>query len=388
MRIVHFADAHLGYRAYHRVTDKGINQREQDVQNAFGAVMKAAVDLQPDLVLMAGDLFHSVRPSNLVLQRAFKSLMGFRRGCAAPMVMIAGNHESPRSTETGCILKLFENIPDIHVRDGGFEALKLTRPNVTVFCLPHRGLAEMNSIHIAPTADSETNLLMLHGTLDGIGKDMYDTLTISRSQVLSNAWDYIALGHYHIHTELAPNAFYSGSTEYTSHNPWEELGAGRRKGFIEYDTATRQKTFHAIKTRDLRSLDPIHGEGLSADEIMERVNQAVEGVKGGLNEKVVRLRVFDAPRSVQADLDHARLRELRASALHFDLAITPPRPKGFQTAVEGSVRRTLEQEWSDFVAERELPGGVERDRLTALGLEYLALASAERVPTDAATDTA
>ena len=29
-------------------------------------------------------------------------------------------------------------------------------------------------------------------------------------------WSYVALGHYHVHSKICPNAFYSGSLDYTS----------------------------------------------------------------------------------------------------------------------------------------------------------------------------
>ena len=35
MKILHIADTHLGYSAYRKTTDDGINQREIDVYNAF-----------------------------------------------------------------------------------------------------------------------------------------------------------------------------------------------------------------------------------------------------------------------------------------------------------------------------------------------------------------
>lgn len=385
MRFVHFADVHLGYRAYHRLTPRGVNQREQDVQDAFNRTLKEISRIQPDLILMAGDLFHSVRPSNLVLQRTFRAFLRFRQECAAPIVMIAGNHESPRSAEAGCILRLFENIPDVIVRDGRFEAVKLPGLDATVFCLPHRGLGELNSLQIEPDANSHHNLLMLHGTLEGIGKDMYSGATIRRSQVIGSNWDYIACGHYHLHTKLAENAYYSGSTEYTSFNPWEEVGKGvPPKGFIEYDTITREPAFHKIQTRTLLDLPPIHGEGLAAGEITERIRSAAEGVRGGLEDKVVRLVVWDVPRKVQVDLDHAKIREIRSQALHFDLSIRLPRPKGFApAATEKSVRRTLEQEWTEYVEGYTLPAGVEREPFKTLGLEVLSQVSAETVPTDA-----
>jgi DNA repair exonuclease SbcCD nuclease subunit len=348
-------------------------------------MLRDITGLKPDLVLMAGDLFHSVRPSNLVLQRTFKALLRFRQECDAPIVMIAGNHESPRSAEAGCILRLFENISGVTVKDAQYEAVRLPELDTAVFCLPHRGLGELSTLQIDPDPESRYNILMLHGTLEGIGHNMYDGTTINRSQVLGSGWDYIACGHYHIHEKLAENAYYSGAIEYTSFNPWEEVGKGvPPKGFIEYDTDTRKLNFHETRARTLLDLPPVHGEGLSAAEIMERIEGAADAVKGGLEDKVARLVVWDVPRKVQVDLDHVKLREIRSRALHFDLSVRLPRPKGMASAAPAqTVRRTLEQEWSEYVEGYALPGGVEREGLKKLGLEYLSQVSAETVPTDA-----
>jgi hypothetical protein len=43
MRVLHFADVHLGYRAYNRVTEQGINQREADVFKTFEFALEAMV---------------------------------------------------------------------------------------------------------------------------------------------------------------------------------------------------------------------------------------------------------------------------------------------------------------------------------------------------------
>jgi DNA repair exonuclease SbcCD nuclease subunit len=387
MRLIHFADVHLGYRAYHRLTPSGVNQREQDVQDAFNRTLKKISELDPDLILMAGDLFHSVRPSNLVLQRAFKSFLRLKEKCSAPVVMIAGNHESPRSAETGCILRLFENIPGVIVRDGRYDALRLPDSDVSVYCLPHRGLGELSTLQIAPSAESGANLLMLHGVLEGVRDHLDGGITLSRSQILSDSWDYIACGHYHIHTQLSENAFYCGSTEFTSHNPWEETGKNLPgKGFIEFDTETRKMAFHSVETRTLQDLPAIRGEGLSAAEIMGKIESAVASVKGSLAEKIVRLVVWDVPRKIQADLNHAALREIRSQALHFDLSLRPPRPKGFNLSANAVPRRTLEQEWSDYVHDARLPAGIDRESFQKLGADYLAQASAETVPTDGRID--
>jgi DNA repair exonuclease SbcCD nuclease subunit len=230
---------------------------------------------------------------------------------------------------------------------------------------------------------------MLHGTLEGISDSDYGGVKIKRSQILGDGWDYIALGHYHLRTKIADNAYYSGSTEYTSNNPWEEVGKDQpKKGFIEFDTATREMTFHEVKARAFVDLPPIQGNSLSAPEIMQKIEEATAKVKGGIAEKVVRLVAWDVPRKVQIDLDHARLRELRASALHYDLSLRVPKAKGSVafTSTGAVIRRSLEQEWTEYADEASLPSGVERDPFKGLGLDYLARVSSETVPADGAED--
>ena len=70
MKIAHLADLHLGYRAYHRITSRGVNQREADVAEAFRRAVARVVEARPDLVLVAGDIFHTVRPTNTALPTA------------------------------------------------------------------------------------------------------------------------------------------------------------------------------------------------------------------------------------------------------------------------------------------------------------------------------
>ena len=62
MRLVHLADLHLGFRQYQRLTPAGINQREADVAGTFRRALDRVIALRPDLVLVAGDVFHTVRP--------------------------------------------------------------------------------------------------------------------------------------------------------------------------------------------------------------------------------------------------------------------------------------------------------------------------------------
>ena len=99
MRIVHLSDTHLGYAAYGRVNDRGLNQREEDVFAAFSRVVDATLEIHPDVVIHAGDLFDSVRPTNRAVSFAVEQILRLaKRGI--PFVAISGNHETPKLRET------------------------------------------------------------------------------------------------------------------------------------------------------------------------------------------------------------------------------------------------------------------------------------------------
>jgi len=373
MRIAHLADIHLGYRAYNRVTRQGLNCREADVFNAFRQALAKVVEIQPDLIVIAGDLFHSVRPSNLCIERTFAEFVELRTRSEAPIVLIGGNHDSPRSVETGCILDLFQNIPRTFVVHRGYSAVEIPELAATVFCLCHSTIEVISSLKIEPNPSSRYNVLAVHGTLEGIGQSFYDTVPpITRSLVLRDDWDYIALGHYHINEKLADNAYYSGSTEFTSFNIWQETE--RPKGFIEFDLDERRLVgFHEVDTRDVVDLRPVDGDGLSGGELDGLIRARLEGVRGGHEEKILRLVVQNIPRAIIPDLDYRAIRQFRSEALHFDLKFLPPKKEALRSAAGNShAARSLEEEWREFALSYEAPGGVDREELVARGLEYLA----------------
>lgn len=372
MRVIHIADPHLGYRAYNRVNKQGLNEREADVFLAFREAIHKTAELKPDLVLIAGDMFHVVRPSNLTIQYAFRELAALTQKITAPIVIIGGNHDSPRSADTGCILDLLKNLPGIHVAHSEYLQIKLDQLDASVFCLCHRALPHISSLKIEPDRSSKHNILLAHGTVEGVLKYAGDLYQLSRSQVIRDDWDYIAFGHYHSFTELAPNAYYAGSLEYTSTSLWSETKA--KKGFIEYDIADRKLiSFHNVSTREVVDLRPIDADGLAADEVNRMIVNRVEGIDGGHADKIVRLIIENLPRGVQADLDFAFIRSIRTQALHFELQTRLPSRTGVSSdSREAGTARSLEDEWSDFARDCEVPGGVNRDQLTDLGRDYIA----------------
>src|SRR5947208_835480 len=98
MKLAHLADLHLGFRQFDRQTPKGANQREVDVAEVCKRAVDDMLEQKPELIVVAGDLFHSVRPTNAAILYCFRQLHRLRTGLpGTPIVVIAGEHDTPRS---------------------------------------------------------------------------------------------------------------------------------------------------------------------------------------------------------------------------------------------------------------------------------------------------
>jgi DNA repair protein SbcD/Mre11 len=384
VRVAHLADLHLGFRAYHRLAAGGINTRERDVALAFRAAVDRLAELKPELLLIAGDVFHSVRPSNAAITDAFRQFLRLRRALGdTPIIMIAGNHDSPRSVESGSILRLFAEIPDVHVVDDEARAIHLAALDTTVLAVPHNALAGGPPPALEPDPAAAVNVLMLHGTVTGGVADEklrylaeYGGGRIDVSEIRAERWDYVALGHYHIMVDLAPNMWYAGGIERTASNIWEEANAP--KGFLVVDMETGGVSFEPLPTRDVIDLPRLQARDrngpLEPAMLDDRIRAALDGVEGGVDGKIVRLVIEEITREVFRALDHKRLREYRSRALH--LHIDPRRPDVRRTAGSGDPRRrlTLEEELEAFLKAEWDPTSpeIDRPRLVELGSRYMA----------------
>jgi exonuclease SbcD len=398
LRIAHLSDLHLGFRAYHRVAVGGINLRERDVALAFRAALDGVVEQKPDIILIAGDVFHSVRPSNAAIADAFRQ---FARLHAAlprtPIIMIAGDHDSPRSVETGSILKLFAEIPGITVADDTARTVWLPELKTSVLCLPRNSLMGSERVAIQPDPAADTNILLMHAVIAGTGiEDELRYLNdfggpeIDQSEIQPERWDYVALGHFHIMTQLAPNMWYSGAIERTSRNVWRERTSD--KVFIIYDTELGTAERFPLPTRpviDLPRFSANLAEGgaaarppsngtpgarfMAAPEIDDRVRTLVETIPGGIAGKIVRLVIDDVPRDLFRALDHRQLREYKAEALHFHLDAR--RPEVTRVIAQGSLqrRRTLDEEVDAFLSEQWQVSSpdIDAQRVRTLARTYL-----------------
>jgi hypothetical protein len=381
VKLAHLADLHLGFRQFDRQTPRGGNQREADVAEAFRRAVEDLLVQRPDLILIAGDIFHSVRPTNPAILFFFQQLQRLRVELPdSPIVIIAGEHDTPRSVDTGTILKLYEALGVEAVVE---QARRISFPKLdcSVLAVPHQALMQAERPALRPERTTTLNVLLLHGQLPSLGEDRgtmeYGGALVDRRDLAPAQWDYVALGHYHLTQEVEANAWYAGSIEYLPPNPWGQLEDEQDrnlpgKGYLLVELPGARVTFRHIKgARRFLELRSIQGAGLPAKEIDRLIAEAVAVAKPPIDDQVVRLVVYDVPRATAHDLDHAAIRQYKARALHFQLDLRKPEePRPVGGGLPGR-RQTLSETVRDFLRRRPLDAELDREAFVQLGVEYL-----------------
>jgi DNA repair exonuclease SbcCD nuclease subunit len=64
---IHAADLHLGYSQY------GLETRREDSDRNFEELVERTMDMRPDFLVIAGDIFHHFRPSNATLENTIRN---------------------------------------------------------------------------------------------------------------------------------------------------------------------------------------------------------------------------------------------------------------------------------------------------------------------------
>jgi exonuclease SbcD len=382
VKLAHIADPHLGVRQYHRQTAAGINQREADVAKAFRAAVDGVLEARPDAVLIAGDLFHSVRPTNAAIVFAFRELQRLREALpAAPIVLIAGNHDTPRSAETGSILRLFAELGvDVAVDDARrfvYPALELS-----VLAAPHNALLGEERPSLRPEGGARRQVLLVHGEVEGVipgdrAALEYGGAPLSATELGLDAWSYVALGHYHVRHRVAPRAWYAGALDYVSSNLWGELADEARlgvsgKGWLLVDVDSGAVESRPVAaTRRVLDLEPIRAEGMEAAAVDAAIAARLASVPGGIAEQILRLRVYDVPRHIARSLDHAAIRAWKAEALHLNLDLRRPEVHRLVGVGAPGRRQTLPELVRSYLERRPLPAELDRAQFVRIGGELM-----------------
>lgn len=375
MRFVHISDSHLGASGFsRRLSPSGFNQREEDICNSFQFAIDQITELKPDFVLHTGDLFHTVRPTNRIINFAIRQILRVVNE-GIPMVIISGNHDTPKQRMVGSVFSFFEVLsPRLHlVYRNQYELVKLD--SVAIHAIPHCLDQEDFSREVAKVDTDggqkiDFNILMLHGVVAGIPEFSMGELAEQEipSSYLEMPFDYVALGHYHRHCQVSSKAYYAGSTERLS---MAELG--QEKGFMEVNLDTREIKFHPVPTRGMVELPSISATDLNQEEMLGEIQRRIQA--DDITEKIVRLKVRSIPEHIYNSLDFRRIGELKSKAFHFDLRFEKREEEAREQAVTTSIGK-LNVEFEQFLKEIAVEN-LKKDRLLELGLRYLSVESEE-----------
>jgi exonuclease SbcD len=374
VKVAALGDAHLGRSYYSYTTADGFNQRERDFEESFTRAVELALAQSPDLVVWLGDIFDHPRPTYRSYRIAQRALVRIRDH-GVPLVVITGNHDTPRLPGTGspysALADLFPEIRFAHrMSYERFEFSGLVVHAVPQMLTVDAALAALQEAKAGRSTD-RTNLLLTHPRVPQVEPHHADIneIEVDASLLKLAATDLALLGHYHFHTKVDTGIWYAGSTDTFSYADDPEIP----KGIVVLDTDTGEISHVALTgQRPLVTLPAVHALGLSPGEVQERVLERVATVPTGA---VVRLFLEGVDPEAYRLLDMEAVRAASAHALHLKLQ---PDFAGIQTNVELPELSSLPTQWANYVDGQDL-AGFDRDRIRHKGDEYLARAVEEAI---------
>lgn len=251
IRLLHFADLHIGMENYGRLDpETGLNRRVMDFLDRLDAIIAYAKEHAADLVLFAGDAFRNRSP-NTTHQREFAQRVRELSVAGIETVLLLGNHDVPVMTQRASSVEIFGTleVSHIHVVDQpGLLRLDTPHGAVQVAAIPYpvrqrllsheqfrrlsqeeldvavsRAIVQIVDDLAAQLDPQLPAILLAHLSVAEarwgsernimVGRDV----TLPVSALADSRWNYVALGHIHQHQNLNPNnappIVYSGSPE-------------------------------------------------------------------------------------------------------------------------------------------------------------------------------
>ena len=328
MKILHFADLHLGVESYGRIDPvTGISSRLLDFLSALDQVVDYALENSVDLVLFCGDAYKSREPSQ-TQQREFARRINRLSTSGVPIFLLIGNHDLPNAIGRATTTEIFDTlaIKNVYVSNRpGIHLIPTNSGTIQIVSLPwlrrsailskeetkNLSLEQINqklqqvltnviAANILKLDPRLPSILAAHVWVSGakVGSERLMTIGQEHALLLSNvanpAFNYIALGHIHRRQVLShnPPVVYSGSLERIDFSEEED-----DKGFylveIESDKETGKRQvsfdFHPVTGRCFLTIN-IDIEPQDTDPTATVLRAIVEQ-EDKIRDAVVRLRI-------------------------------------------------------------------------------------------------
>ena len=258
IRILHTADFHLGIKMGSIVPPSVEELRREDFYKNMFFIAEYAIRNNADIVLISGDVFNRPDPAGRDFV-AFSEFVGKLVGAGIYVVVIAGNHDKPKTTRARNPMEglqkanlpyfwYFQSTPkdplvlEIRGRRVGIAVIPYIDPQVIKLeGIPYEGLVRdlVNGfVEKLEHMDVDYRIFMAHILLaEARFSEIFPLYSseprISRSVLREEFFDYVALGHVHRPQKVGEKIYYAGSIER-----------------IAFDEAAEQKSFYFIEIDD------------------------------------------------------------------------------------------------------------------------------------------
>ena len=365
MMFIHLADTHLGFSEFNKVDPKtGINQRELDIYQAFEWAVDYILKTKPRFVIHAGDLFDTPRPPNRTISFALNQFKKLSQA-KIPLILISGNHSTPRMSVSGSIFESFKILPDIYpVYKGGYEKIEVG--DFSIHCVPHcptEGIMKKN-IESVRIGKNRKNILVTHAGISG--DQSYQTGEFNEQKiplklVQNNRFSYIALGHYHRFQKIAENAYFSGATERFSFRH-----AKYKTGFLQVDIKNFKPKFIESPSRPMDRFN-LNCENEGAGKIFEEIRKIAKNCG---KDSLVLVNIKNIKRDIWLSLDRSKISNLFSQVFLLDL-----RPYFYQSGDGRRGKTSIDDipiEFNNFIKSLK-KSDIEKEKIGKIGAKYLGL---------------
>ena len=295
----------------------------------FESALGRISELGPELVVIAGDVFDhpDVTAGPIaVFSRGIRELRDDLPGVV--VAVAAGARDIALDGGRHGPLTVIGAMDGVEVAGVRMRRLHLGGGRVGVTLLPHPVVMSSHSLDLSPDPGAERNILVLHAEVAS-----------GRSHALAvpaDGWDYVALGSSHRYRRVGERACYSGSLERVGTDPWEE--AAIEKGFVTVQLDSGEQTFWPVEARAAVSLAPTEAAGGGTATVARRLGEALAGVPGGIDGKLLKVPVRGLSAEDLAVLDREVLAGVRRRVAELCVEALPG-PRASHAAGGGEVWR-------------------------------------------------